>query len=252
MMYILKFILLWLLPPGCMVLLLSALTFYLFKRKAAGKFAAALITLLLYFASLMPTAQLLTHGLESRYTQQSAVKADVIAVLGGGAVSGVPDVYGEGALAAAGMNRLATGMRLQRMLGVPLIVSGGKVFKDSGGEAEIAKRVLINMGVKENMVYTDTKALNTRQNAQNIIAASKENGWKRIIVVTSALHMPRAMQNFAAVKDNDMEVTAYPCDYLSSGKIVISPFSFVPQAYALDLTAMALKEYLALAAGNFL
>lgn len=40
--------------------------------------------------------------------------------------------------------------------------------------------------------------------------------------------------------------------YLSSGKILISPFSFVPQAYALDLTAMALKEYLALAAGNFL
>ncbi len=135
---------------------------------------------------------------------------------------------------------------------MPLIVSGGQVFKDSGGEAEIAKRVLISMGVKENMVYTDTKALNTRQNAQNIITASKEKGWKRIIVVTSALHMPRAMQNFAAVKDSDMEVTAYPCDYLSSGKIVISPFSFVPQAYALDLTAMALKEYLALAAGNFL
>ena len=246
MMYILKFILLWLLPPGCIILLLAALTFYLFKRKAAGKFAAALITLLLYFASLMPTAQLLTHGLESRYTQQSAVKADVIAV------SGVPDIDGEGALAAAGMNRLATGMRLQRMLGVPLIVSGGQVFKDSGGEAEIAKRVLISMGVKENMVYTDTKALNTRQNAQNIIAASRENGWKRIVVVTSALHMPRAMQNFAAVKDSDIEVTAYPCDYLSSGKIVISPFSFVPQAYALDLTAMALKEYLALAAGNFL
>ena len=251
MMYILKFILLWLLPPGCIILLLAELTFYLFKRKAAGKFAAALITLLLYFASLMPTAQLLTHGLESRYTQQSAVKADVIAVLGGGAVSGVPDIEGEGALAAAGMNRLATGMRLQRMLGVPLIVSGGQVFKDSG-EAEIAKRVLISMGVKENMVYTDTKALNTRQNAQNIIVASKEKGWKRIIVVTSALHIPRAMQNFAAVKDSDMEVTAYPCDYLSSGKIVISPFSFVPQAYALDLTAMALKEYLALAAGNFL
>ena len=250
MMYILKFILLWLLPPGCIILLLAALTFYLFKRKAAGKFAAALITLLLYFASVMPTAQLLTHGLESRYTQQSAVKADVIAVLGGGAVSGVPDIDGEGALAAAGMNRLATGMRLQRMLGVPLIVSGGQVFKDSGGEAEIAKRVLISMGVKENMVYT--KALNTSQNAQNIIAASKENGWKRIIVVTSALHMPRAIQNFAAVKDSDMEVTAYPCDYLSSGKIVISPFSFVPQAYALDLTAMSLKEYLALAAGNFL
>lgn len=252
MMYILKFILLWLLPPGCIVILLAALTFYLFKRSIAGKFAAALITLLLYFASLMPAAQFLTHGLENRHTQQSAIKADVIAVLGGGAVSGVADVDGEGALAAPGMNRLATGMRLQRMLGVPLIVSGGQVFKDSGVEAEIAKRVLVGMGVRENMVYTDTKALNTKQNAQNIIAACRENCWKRIVVVTSALHMPRAMQNFAAAKDSDMEITAYPCDYLLSGKTVLSPFSFVPQAYALDLTAMALKEYLALAAGKFL
>ena len=182
MMYILKFILLWLLPPGCIILLLAALTFYLFKRKAAGKFAAALITLMLYFASLMPTAQLLTHGLESSYTQQSAVKADVIAVLGGGAVSGVPDVEGEGALAAAGMNRLATGMRLQRILGVPLIVSGGQVFKDSGGEAEIAKRVLISMGVKENMVYTDTKRLTPGRTRRILLLPLRKKDGKELFL----------------------------------------------------------------------
>ena len=182
MMYILKFILLWLLPPGCIVLLLAALTFYLFKRKAAEKFAVVLITLLLYFASLMPTAQLLTNGLESRYTQQSAVKADVIAVLGGGAVSSVPDVEGEGALAAAGMNRLATGMRLQRMLGVPLIVSGGQMFKDSGGEAEIAKRVLISMGVKENMVIPIPKRLTPGRTRRILLLPAGKTAGKELLL----------------------------------------------------------------------
>lgn len=250
-MYILKFILLWLLPPGCFVLLLVLMSIYLFKRRAKGRYAALVITLLLYISSLMPTAQLLTHGLEARYTQPEAVNADVIAVLGGGAVNDVPDIDGGSALTAIGMNRLATGMRLQKMLNVPIIVSGGKVFADSGVEAEISKRVLVGMGTDAAMVFTDTQALNTKQNAQNIAAMCREHGWQRAAVVTSALHMPRAMQNFTAVGEG-LQITAYPCDYLSSGKIYLSAFSFVPQAYALDMTAMALKEYLALAAGNFL
>lgn len=250
-MYILKFILLWLLPPGCFVLLLALLCAYLFKRRARGRHAVLVVTLLLYAASLMPVAQLLTHGLEGRYTQPAALNADVIAVLGGGAVNDVPDIDGASALTAISMNRLATGMRLQKMLNVPLVVSGGQVFADSGVEAEISKRVLVGMGTDAAMVYTDTQALNTRQNAQNIAAMCREHGWQRVAVVTSALHMPRAMQNFAAAGDG-LEFTAYPCDYLSSGKIYLSAFSFVPQAYALDMTAMALKEYLAVAAGNFL
>lgn len=252
-MYILKFILLWLLPPGCIVLLLAALTAYLFKRRALGRQALALITLLLYLSSLMPVAQLLTSGMEKQYTQPVHINADVIAVLGGGALSGVPDVDGEGAITAAGMNRLITGARLQRMLNVPIIVSGGKVFADSAVEAEVSKRVLISLGLDEKMIYTDAEALNTKQNAQNIIAACQNEGWQRVAVVTSALHLPRAMQNFeAAAAGTGVETVPYPCDYLVSGEVYLSPFSIAPQAYALDLTSMALKEYLALLYGKFL
>lgn len=252
-MYILKFILLWLLPPGCIVLLLAVLAVYLFRHKACGRYALALITFLLYLASLMPVANVLTRGLEGQYTQPVNIRADAVAVLGAGAVSGVPDVDGEGAVTAIGMNRLITGVRLQRMLDVPLIVSGGKVFADSAVEAEVSKRVAIGLGLPADMVYADSEALNTRQNAQNIIAACRENGWQRVAVVTSALHMPRAMQNFnAASSGTGIEVIVYPCDYLAAGKIYISAFSFAPQSYALDLTAMALKEYLAVTANKFL
>ena len=252
MMYILKFILLWLLPPGCIVLLLAAFTVYLFKHKIRGRSALALITLLLYFASLMPVAQILTHGLEGRYTQFANVKADVIAVLGGGTVSNVVS-NNDGALSAIGMNRLIAGARLQHAMNVPLIISGGARYNDEVAEADIAKAVLLDLGTPEQMIYTDSEALNTKQNAENIISLCRKNGWQRVAVVTSALHMPRAMQNFVVASDRSgVEVTAYPCDYLVSGKTQLSVFSFVPQAYALELTAMSLKEYLAITADKFL
>ena len=252
MRYILKFILLWILPPGCIVLLLAAFTVYMFKHKVRAHFTLALITLLLYFASLMPVAQILTHGLEGRYTQSANVKADVIAVLGGGTVSNVGS-NNDGALSAIGMNRLIAGARLQRAMNVPLIISGGTRYNDEVAEADVAKQVLLDLGISEHMIYTDSEALNTKQNAENIISLCSENGWQSVAVVTSALHMPRAMQNFAtAAGRSGVEVTAYPCDYLVSGETQLSVFSFVPQAYALELTAMSLKEYLAITADKFL
>ena len=252
MMYILKFILLWILPPGCIVLLLAAFTVYLFKYKIRGRLVLALITLLLYFASLMPVAQILTHGLEGRYTQPANVKADVIAVLGGGTVSNVGS-NNDGALSAIGMNRLIAGARLQRAMNVPLIISGGARYNDEVAEADVAKLVLLDLGIPEQMIYTDSEALNTKQNAENIVSLCRENGWQSVAMVTSALHMPRAMQNFVVAADGSgVEVTAYPCDYLVSGETQLSVFSFVPQAYALELTAMSLKEYLAITAGKFL
>lgn len=252
MIYILKFILLWILPPGCIVLLLAAFTVYMFKHKVRARFTLALITLLLYFVSLMPVAQILTYGLEGRYTQLANVKADVIAVLGGGTVSNVGS-NNDGALSAIGMYRLIAGARLQKAMNVPLIISGGARYNDEVAEADVAKLVLLDLGIPEQMIYTDSEALNTKQNAENIILVCRENGWQSVAVVTSALHMPRAMQNFTTAADRSgVEVTAYPCDYLVSGEIQLSVFSFVPQAYALELTAMSLKEYLAITADKFL
>ncbi len=252
-MYILKFILLWLLPPGCILFLLLLLTVYFFKHKIRCRFLLASITIVLYCLSISPTAYFLTHYLEKQYSQPPAVNADAIVVLGGGVVTGVQDAGENGALTAISMNRLAAGARLQKVLNIPVIVTGGKVFDESAVEAAISRRVLMQFGISEDNIYTDTEALNTRQNAENAIAICRRNGWQRLVVVTSAIHMPRAMQNFnAAAENTGMELTAYPCDYLTNERMHLSVFSFVPQSYALDLTSMAVKEYLALTAGEFL
>lgn len=73
-------------------------------------------------------------------------QTDAIIVLGGGAISGVPDTGGSGALAAISMNRLITGLRLQKQLQVPIVISGGQVFAGDGTEATLAQRVLPGAG----------------------------------------------------------------------------------------------------------
>lgn len=194
-------------------------------------------------------AWLLLQGLERQYVPPVSVrstgKVDAIVVLGGGAISNVTDISAREALSAISMNRLITGLRLQKRLDVPIIISGGQVFADSGTEASVAEKVLLELGVTAEQIFTDTEARNTTENAANVAALCRKQNWHSIVLVTSAFHMPRSMLNFA---DRGLEVVPFPCDYQLSGQMQLSIFSFVPQGFALELSAIALKEYLGILA----
>lgn len=155
------------------------------------------------------------------------------------------NISGREALSAVSMNRLITGLRLQKRLDIPIIISGGQVFTDSGTEAAVAKKVLLELGVSSQQILTDTKARNTTENAVNVAVLCHEEQWRKIVLVTSAFHMPRSVLNFA---DKGLDIVPFPCDYQLSGKMQLSIFNFMPQGFALELSAMALKEYLGLMA----
>ena len=116
MIYILKFIAAFLLPPGLFVLLGIILSVYLWRRRQnIGRFAfslSAFLTLLLYFSSTLLGAKLLGQPLENRYIQQQPYAAQVIVVLGGGSVGSAPDGTERGGLMSAGAARLLTAARL--------------------------------------------------------------------------------------------------------------------------------------------
>ena len=115
MIYILKFIAAFLLPPGLFVLLGIILSVYLWRRQNFGRFAfslSAFLTLLLYFSSTLLGAKLLGQPLENRYSQQQPASAQVIVVLGGGSVGSAPDGTERGGLMSAGAARLLTAARL--------------------------------------------------------------------------------------------------------------------------------------------
>lgn len=249
MLYLQKFIAAWLLPPGCIIVIMALLCWYCFSKRSSLRYPLTAVTLILYLFSTVPVAGLLLQGLEQRYVppdlEKITGKSDAIVVLGGGAVSDVPDISGREALSAISMNRLITGLRLQKQLNVPVIISGGQVFADSGTEAAAAEKVLLELGVPPSQIFLDLEARNTTENAANVAALCREHQWQKMVLVTSAFHMPRSMLNFA---EAGVSAVPFPCDYQLSGKRQIGVFSFVPQGFALELSAMALKEHLGLLA----
>lgn len=256
MIYVLKFIAAFLLPPGLFVLLGIILSVYLWrKRKRFGRLAFGLstfFTLLLYFSSTLLGAKLLGQPLENRYSQQQPADAQVIVVLGGGSVGSVPDGTERGGLASAGAARLLTAARLAKQHSLPVLISGGQVFSDGVSEALVAERILLQLGLPQEQIIVETQARTTKENAAYTAVLCRERGYHSILLLTSALHMPRSMQFFEhCLGAQGVKVVPYPCDYMLNPQGSFNPRWLVPQLQAFDITCMAMHEYIGMA-GAFL
>lgn len=256
MIYILKFIAAFLLPPGLFVLLGIILSVYLWRRRQnIGRFAfslSAVLTLLLYFSSTLLGAKLLGQPLENRYIQQQPYAAQVIVVLGGGSVGSAPDGTERGGLMSAGAARLLTAARLAKQHSLPVLISGGQVFRDGVSEALVAERILLQLGLPQEQIIVETQARTTKENAAYTAMHCRERGYQSVLLLTSALHMPRSMQFFERyLGEQGVKVAAYPCDYTLNPQGKFNPRWLVPQLQAFDVTCMALHEYVGMA-GAFL
>ena len=243
MIEFLKFGASWVLPPGIFFLLFLFLAYCCKKRRQARLASAiTIVTLLFYLSSTSYIGGMLIGRMEDVYNVPSSLpNSDVIVVLGGGATSDNPDVNGTGTLCSIPASRLLTAVRLQKKLDVPILVSGGQIYEDSGREADIARRILKELGVPENMIILENKSLNTTQNAQYSINILKARNYKRPLLVTSAFHMERAVVNFAKF---GVEVIPYPCDYMVNKEKVFHYNKLAPSSQALEFTAMYMQENL--------
>ena len=244
MVYALKFGASWILPPGIFIVLALFLVAKLFKisRKLAG--VVFCVTLIFYLLCTSLIAEKTMGWLEEMHTPPANVEnsgADVIVLLGGGAISQVPDVDGVGALCASPANRLLTAVRLQKLLNVPILISGGQVYSDSGAEAEISARILKSLGVSEEKIITETKSINTAQNARYSAAILREMNFSKPLLVTSAFHMNRAMLNFNLQR---FKPIAYPTDFTVAHNPTFHYTKLRPQAEALLLNVTVLQELL--------
>lgn len=261
MIYLLKFIAAWLLPPGLFILLAAVLTYFLFKRKAGRiRYLALVLTLGLYLCSTTLGARILALPLEHYYKPQNPWGIDLIVVLGGGSVGGV---YGggpvgdvlknadSGNLSATGATRLLTAARLARKHHAPILISGGQVFADGANEAELSAGILRDLGLPAEQIIVEPKARTTQENALYTAKICQERGYENVLLVTSALHMPRSKFFFNRYLDrNKTWVYAYPCDYTLNPASEFSVRRFVPQLEAFSISCSALHEYVGLIGGS--
>lgn len=252
MIYILKFIAAWLLPPGVFVLLGGALTYLLFKRRAAKvRYLALVLTLCVYLLSTTLGARLLALPLEQAYKQQDLQDAQLIVVLGGGSVGGVPDGAEQGNLGPVGAARLLTAARLAKQHELPVLITGGQVFDDGANEALLSARILRDLGLRDEQIIPEQQARTTQENAQFTAKLCRERGYERVLLVTSALHMPRSKYFFDRyLGSQDVELVTYPCDYRLNPQAEFSLRCLVPQQEAFDISCSALHEYVGLIGGR--
>lgn len=219
-----------LLPPGSFILAFLLISFFERKKRLTYYFSMT-CALCLYLLSIEPVKDALFTPLESKFPVPERIEGDALTVLGGGS-------YNTGILREDSMKRLLTALTLHKKTGLPIILSGGaKNLPD----AEIMKSLLLEFGVDKKDILTEVKSRNTQENALYVKNLSHQRNYKRLILITSAYHMPRAVELF---KREGLYVIPYPTDFKRDMKYNL--YSLLPKMSVLNDSVKALREYLAL------
>jgi uncharacterized SAM-binding protein YcdF (DUF218 family) len=121
-------------------------------------------------------------------------------------------------------------------------VSGGKVFPhDTLSEAQMMARVLQNE-FHTDFLWQEPASRNTAENARFSRQLLQAHAIDRILLVTQAYHIPRAVWSF---HDAGFQVLAAPTGFFSI-EPPLTILSFVPSARALEQSFLVLHEYLGL------
>ncbi len=233
------------------LLLLVAILFWRQRRFSRRLTIVALV--ILWLGSTSGTANALARSLERRYLPPEEVpQAEVIVVLGGGteaADSPRPTVE----VNSAG-DRVLYAAHLYRQGAAPhLLLTGGEIDWQSGGGSSPADQmaaILIEIGIPQEALWLETESQNTYENALNSRAILEEKGINRILLVTSAMHLPRAV---AVFEKQGFEVVPLPVDFTITDSVSGAGrgaslqsrvMAILPSAGNLSLTTNALKEYL--------
>ena len=196
MFFIKKLITPFLLPPGVFVVLSAAAGLFLLKRSKRAALTFFAMAGLIWLSSIAPVSDFLFIGLENAGSAGGDLKADAVVVLCGGIVESVPEVSAGERLTAASLERLSAAAEVYRKARLPIIVSGGSPFSAGSSEAAAGKLYLIECGVPAGEVITEERARDTRESAVLTKEICDEKGYGKILLLTSAYHMRRAMLSF--------------------------------------------------------
>jgi uncharacterized SAM-binding protein YcdF (DUF218 family) len=222
----------------------------LFKK---NRFASTLIGIALVILLLSSNeifSKWLVRSLEWQYLPSADIpQAEAIVILGGGTRPRIaPRPWYE--VNEAG-DRILYGSWLYKQGKAPLIiVTGGRAewLGDGGNpESEDMAAIAEFLGVPSNAIVQESQSFNTRDNAINTKQILVKRGINKILLVTSALHMPRSMEIFRKV---GVESIAVPTDFLSvqneNSKGLAAVLDLLPTVDALRNTTNAIKEYIGL------
>ncbi len=205
------------------------------RRPLAGRLVAGAALGLLLALSLPVVANRLSMRVEAYppLDPSLAVHAEVIVVLGGGMRRPPPPAAAQPSPET--IERLAGGAALARRTGLPLLVSGG-TFGSAPPEADaMAEALRQQFGLEARFV--ERRSRDTRENAIESARLLRPAGLRRVLLVTSAVHMRRAVAEFEAVGLDVVPAPVAPAS-ASGGELG----DWLPHTAALETSHAALYE----------
>jgi len=247
-----KFLPLFVYPLGLACLLILAGV--LIRRPGWRRTALILAFSLLYLGGNHWVAQALARSLEWRYLPAGEIEtAPVIVVLAGGVLTdgyprAIPELDGTG-------DRVIYAAHLYHQGAAPLLLlAGGRIDWISPGPDPGADTAffLQMLGVPPEALRYELDSRNTYETALNCRELLFAMGIQRIILLTSASHMPRSVGLF---ERQGFEVIPAPTDFTvtrdqpqsgAAGQLANFLFNLIPSSNNLEMTSRMLKEYFGL------
>ena len=212
------------LQPSNLLLILSlaGLLGALFRRRWGLPLAAGAVSCIA-LCTLLPVGNWLTIPLENRFPGPADYPADIdgIVVLGGGVDGGLTKARGQPSFRET-MERFAAIPELARRYPqARLVFTGGPGWNSAAGdlsEAEVIGQFIVRQGLPADRVLLEGMSRSTRQNALLSLPLAQPKAEERWLLVTSAMHIPRAMGVFRRAGWPEMQ--PWPVDYRTSGSFV--------------------------------
>jgi uncharacterized SAM-binding protein YcdF (DUF218 family) len=138
---------------------------------------------------------------------------------------------------AVTLTRLAAAAALARRTGLPLLLSGGAVEKGPADAVVMASVLDRAFGLKA--AFIEDRSRNTHENAVESARILRTAGIQRVWLITSDVHLPRAVAEFQRVGLSVQPLSAGGPSRLPEGLL-----AWLPQPWALEESHSVLYEWL--------
>jgi len=197
----------------------------------------------LLLSSLPITAQFIWRDLEKQYPPKALSEFgsyDAVVVLSGMLA---PFEYGGTLRVEWGdSDRFFAGIDLLKSGKAPtLIFTRGKMpWSNLPAEGELLKSKAVELGINESQILLSNIVANTSEEAEAVAQLISANGIKRIVLITSSFHMPRAKLLF---DKQGIDSVPFATDFKATGQ-TLSWLSFLPSAWGFGRTSEGIREYI--------
>ncbi|MCI4647571.1 ElyC/SanA/YdcF family protein [Phaeodactylibacter sp.] len=160
-----------------------------------------------------------------------------ILILGGGH-SSAPTLPPNNQLSHKALVRLVEGIRLKRQHPAAKLIGSGKSSSKRAPQATVLMNTAVALGIAPSDTLQSSIPYNTETEA--IAYAQRFGTQTPLILVTSALHMPRALFWF---QQQGIEAIPAPTDHYVKPDPEKSPYNWKPSAAKIKMTAALLHEW---------